>query len=92
MKNIDYGLHPTIWRKIRAKVGCVNDIQAYNKDNKRLCLMRVSRYQSYISLPDNIDFKDISWENTINHLKSDPDCKQNGFLGSSVIPVGVNHI
>jgi hypothetical protein len=86
-----YGLHPTIWRKLRLVIGGHCDIVLYGRDSLVIGLGMLERYTSAVHLPEGMDFRAVSWATTIRECQPQPDGLA-AFLGPSVIPIGVSHI
>jgi len=86
-----YGLHPTIWRKLRLVIGGCCDLDLFGRDGLRIGTGLLERYTSAVSIPEGMDFQAISWAATIRECKPQPDGEA-AFLGPSVIPIGVSHI
>lgn len=79
-----YGLMPLIWRRLRAKhAGCA-DITLYGRDGLAIGTGFLWRYEALISLPEAMDFRAISWKQTIDRTER----TDFGLLGPSTIPIG----
>ena len=85
-----YGLHPTIWRRLRRVIGGCCDLDLYDHEGTKIGTGLLERYSSRVSLPSDLDFRAVSWATTISECKPQPDGEA-AFLGPSVIPIGVNH-
>lgn len=85
------GLHPTIWRKLRAKHGgTALDLKVYDRDNNYLGEIYLSRYDSCVNMMQTgIDFHSISWINTINNLEP-WDYTRQPFIIPDEIPIGID--
>ena len=86
-----YGLHPTIWRKLRLVIGGCCDLDLYGRDGALVGTGLLERYSSHVSLPKDLDFRAVSWATTIHECQPQPDGEA-AFLGPSLIPIGVSHI
>ena len=86
-----YGLHPTIWRRLRAIIGGCCDLELYDKGGQRIGTGLLARYQSEVHIPSGLSFRSVSWQHTISECQPQPDGEA-AFLGPSIIPIGVNRI
>lgn len=86
-----YGLHPTVWRKLRSIIGGCCDLELYNHSNRKIGTGILNRYSSHVSIPKTLSFMDISWKATIQKCQPQHDGEV-AFLGPSKIPIGVNSI
>lgn len=77
------GLHPTVWRKLRAKHPGL-DLTVYDRQGHSLGVAYLWRYDALISLPLGMDFNAIGWKQTIQ--KATPPI--GGILGPTPIAIG----
>ena len=68
-KFITYGLHPTLWRKIRLNHSGLMEVGLFSKDNHYLGIGIISRYSSLINIEKNIIFKNIDFKRLIKDTK-----------------------
>lgn len=85
-----YGLHPTIWRKLRRVIGGSCDLELYGRDGTMIGIGMLSRSNSIVDLPHTLPFNTVSWIATIQNCKPQPDGEAM-FLGPSAIPIGKSH-
>jgi hypothetical protein len=83
-----YGLHPSLWRKIRDNHSGGVKVNITNKKGDILGKCVVSRYESLIHLEENINFKSISFDNLI---KDTQDIFLSPQLKDNHIAIGVSH-
>lgn len=77
-------VHPSVWRAMRARHEGGN-IRFYGRMGDVICVGVLNRYLNTISIPYFIDFKAISFKETINNLESQ---SKGGVLTPDKIPVG----
>ena len=81
--NKTYGLHPSYWRKYRAKQGGTIEHEALGYSGKVIGSVIFYRYESLVIV--DCLFNAIDWTNTINRLKTDKSSRSNGFIGGDNI-------
>lgn len=62
---VEYGLHPTIWRKIRLNHSGLIEMPLFNRKGFYLGIGIISRYKSTITISDKINFKHICFKTLI---------------------------
>lgn len=78
-----YGLAPCVWRRLRAKHPGM-DLVVYGRDGHAIGTAYLHRYESVVSLPEGMDFRAVSWRQTID--RTEPT--EMGMLGPTPIPIG----
>lgn len=78
-----YGLLRCVWRALRAK-HWGGDIALVGRDGRVIGRGFLFRYEALVALPDDMDFRAVSWRRTIDH----PAPPQNDMIGPTPIPIG----
>lgn len=78
-----YGLMPCVWRRLRAKHPGMG-IVLYGHDGLAIGTGYLWRYEALISLPESMDFRAVSWKQTID--RTEPS--DFGMLGPTPIAIG----
>ncbi len=79
-----YGLMPCIWRALRAKHPGATSLTVYDRQGFALCFVFLYRYEAMVQMPLDLDFKLISWKQTIARTRP----QTMGTLGPTDIPIG----
>lgn len=83
-----YGLHPSIWRKIRQYVGGTGySVPALDHSGKVIGSLQIYRYSSQVGV-EGCNFPEISWKSVVLWAQQHPDPSR--LLGGSDIPIGIN--
>lgn len=85
--NMEYGLHPTIWRAIRRKAGCSLPVPFRDHTGEVIFPGHISRYGCRVHIPKG-RFSEISWKRTIEGL---PLPRPGDVLLPDVIAIGIDH-
>ena len=78
-----YGLMPCIWRALRAKHPGFT-LTVYGRDGLAIGTAYLHRDESLITLPESMDFRAISWKQTIERTP----VSGNPIIGPTAIPIG----
>ena len=78
------GLAACIWRRLRAKTSGSQYLTVYGRDGLAIGEVFLFRYESLVQLPEGMDFKAISWIQTISRTP----LENNPYLGPTPIPIG----
>lgn len=78
-----YGLAPYVWRALRAKHPGM-DLTLYDRAGLSIGIAHLHRYESMVTLPEGLDFRAVSWKQTIERTSY----TRHGMLDPTPLPIG----